>query len=95
MIGIEAKMVVREDKREEFLQEAKALIEGTRNEEGYISYTLFESTENKNEFLMLEEWKDEEAVASHNGAPHFVAFVGKAKELLAGPLQAKKFEKNT
>lgn len=40
---------------------------------------------------MVEVWKDEEAVASHNTSEHFTSFVSKAKQYLTAPLDIKAY----
>lgn len=35
---------------------------------------------------MVEVWKDEAAVASHNTSEHFTSFVSKVKQFLTAPL---------
>ncbi len=40
---------------------------------------------------MVEVWKDEAAVASHNTSEHFTSFVSKVKQLLTAPLDIKAY----
>lgn len=40
---------------------------------------------------MVEVWKDEAAVASHNTSEHFTSFVSKAPQFLTAPLNIKVF----
>ncbi len=42
-------------------------------------------------YTMVEVWKDEEAVASHNTSEHFTSFVSKAVQFLTAPLNIKSF----
>ncbi|WP_301357818.1 putative quinol monooxygenase [Enterococcus spodopteracolus] len=69
MIIINAKFTIKEAKRAEFLDEATQLIEATRKEDGCLSYQLYESTEQVNVFLMVENWRDEQAIEGHNQSP--------------------------
>ncbi|MFC6464361.1 putative quinol monooxygenase [Marinilactibacillus sp. GCM10026970] len=66
---INAQFFIKEDKREEFLEDTKALIKETRKEEGCIEYHLYESVEEKNTFIMVEIWADQAAIEIHNQSP--------------------------
>ena len=45
----------------------------------------------KNVYTMVEVWKDEAAVASHNTSEHFTSFVSKASQFLTAPLNIKAY----
>lgn len=92
MIIIHAVFQVDGEKQGEFLEEIKPLIAASREESGNISYDLCKDTEKENVFIMVEVWKDAEAVASHNQSEHFTAFVKKAPHFLTAPLDVKTFE---
>ncbi|MEW9111222.1 MAG: putative quinol monooxygenase [Cytobacillus gottheilii] len=92
MIIIHARMTVKEEKREEFLQEVEAVLEGSRAEEGNEYYDLFQDPIDANSFIMVENWKDMEAVQSHNTSSHFQKFSTAAKELLAAPLAVNVYQ---
>lgn len=57
-----------------------------------MQYDLFEKIGEENTFVMLEQWKDEEAMKSHNATDHFQGFVAKAKDLLSAPLDVVRTE---
>ncbi|TYS31316.1 putative quinol monooxygenase [Bacillus pumilus] len=92
MIITHAGMTIHPEKENEFLEEINALMKASREEEGNVSYKLFKDTEKENTFLMVEVWKDEAAVQSHNTSAHFQSFVAKAKEFLAAPLDVVAFK---
>lgn len=91
MIIIHAEMKVNSAVESEFLVSVKELIEASRAEEGNVSYKLFKDTEQENTYQMIEEWRDQEAVASHNASAHFQGFVAKAPNYLAAPLSVKAY----
>lgn len=91
MIIIHAEMKVNEQAEAEFLAEVKELIHASRAEEGNISYKLHKDAEQEGMYLMVEQWRDQEAVASHNTSAHFQAFVAKAPKYLIAPLQVQAF----
>lgn len=89
MIIIHAGMQLQPGKDEAFLKEILPLVEASRAESGNVSYDLYKHAEKDNAYTMVEVWKDQQAVASHNSSAHFTAFTGKAGEFLAAPLDVK------
>ncbi|MBM7694063.1 quinol monooxygenase YgiN [Peribacillus deserti] len=92
MIIIHATFHVNPAKHDEFLTELQPLIAASRKENGNVSYNLYKNTENDNIFMMVEVWKDAQAVDSHNQSSDFTSFVGKVKEFLTAPLDVKAFD---
>ncbi|MFP7479344.1 putative quinol monooxygenase [Terribacillus saccharophilus] len=86
MIIIHARMSVEPEKREEFLQEIEAVMQGSQAEAGNNSYDLFQDPKDANSFVMVENWKDMEAVQAHNTSSHFQKFSEAAKKMLSAPL---------
>ncbi|MCC8096852.1 MAG: antibiotic biosynthesis monooxygenase [Tannerellaceae bacterium] len=82
MITIVAKAIVKEGKREEFIQTVQPMIQGSQAEEGNISYNLFEDLDNKNVLSFIEQWKDLAAIDFHNNTPHFLASVAGIENLV-------------
>ncbi len=91
MIIIHAKMKVNPEAEAEFLESVQELIESSRAEAGNVSYKLLKDTDENNSYLMVEQWKDQEAVGAHNASSHFQAFVAKAPKYLTAPLDAQAF----
>ena len=89
MFIIHAKMKLQEGKEAAFLEEVQALVKASQAEEGNVSYNLVKSVEEENTYLMIEGWKDQAAIESHNKSSHFQGFVAKAGEYLAAPLEAE------
>ena len=75
MIKIVAKSVIKDEKREGYLQLTKELIEKSRQEEGCISYGLFQDIKDNSIFTFIEEWKDQNAIDLHNKTEHFTRIV--------------------
>lgn len=90
MILIHAKMFVNPAKEEQFVAEVQELISASQQESGNVSYDLFKDTK-EDAYMMIEGWKDLEAVDAHNKSSHFQAFVGKAPNYLTRPLDVKVF----
>ena len=90
-VVIAAYIDIKPDQVEKFLNEIDAAVDGSRAEEGCISYTLYADTKDTSKFIMFEEWKNQAAVDSHNETVHFKALVALLNEIAAGPLSVKKF----
>ena len=83
MIKIVATNYIKKDKKDDFLKLAKDLILESRKEAGCIAYDIYESIDGKC-LTFIEEWKDEEAIKSHNNSNHFKTIVPKLAEFLDG-----------
>lgn len=61
------------DMREEFLETimAEGIDVASRAEAGNIKYDYYRSAKDENEILLLEKWRDADAVAEHQGEAHF------------------------
>lgn len=76
MITIVAKNYIKEGQKQAFIDTAKELIQKSRQEEGCISYALYEDL-NQNVLTFIEEWKDQAAIDFHNQTEHFTTIVPK------------------
>lgn len=81
---IVARAKVLAGKEDEFMKAAQSLIDGTRAEEGNLSYNLYQNPSDPTSFLFYEEYKDAHAIDVHAASAHFLAF-GKA---IQGMLQS-------
>jgi quinol monooxygenase YgiN len=84
MIAVIAKIPVKEEKREEAIEAFKQLIAEVAKEEGTLSYSLNVSKNEPNTLVVMERYKDKEALGAHSATPHFKAFFAKGAELFAG-----------
>jgi quinol monooxygenase YgiN len=74
MLTIVANITVYPEFKDEILPAIEAVVEATRQEEGNISYDVFEDTGNPLRFTFIETWKSQDAIASHNASVHFLQF---------------------
>ncbi|AOW95186.1 antibiotic biosynthesis monooxygenase [Rhodococcus sp. WMMA185] len=56
----------------------------SRNEEGCVSYELFESGSQPGTFVIVEVWASQAAIDAHMKSPHFQSAAGLFGEHLAG-----------
>lgn len=85
MIMIIATTTLKPGCKEDYLVLAKELVEKSRQEEGCLSYRLFESQSDPNGVVIVEEWKDEQAIAQHNASEHFTRIVPQFDNYRTGP----------
>lgn len=60
------------------------LAEATRQEEGCLSYDLYESGSTPGTFVTVERWTDAAALEAHLGTPHVAAAFTAAEGHLSG-----------
>ncbi|MQR97485.1 putative quinol monooxygenase [Fictibacillus phosphorivorans] len=73
-ITINAILKANPGKEESLREELIKVVQASRNEEGCISYTLHESTENPETFVFYEKWRDEDALNRHIDSQHYKAY---------------------
>ena len=82
MILVTAKITSKSGDRNKIISKSKDLIESSRLESGCINYDLYESIEDVDVLLVLEQWKDKEALELHLQTEHFKAFGAAIEEFL-------------
>ncbi|MBF0169570.1 MAG: antibiotic biosynthesis monooxygenase [Nitrospinae bacterium] len=65
MILATSKMIVKAERRSELLEAMMGMLEPVRVEKGCLGYSLCEDVENKNGFLLLEEWETQVDIERH------------------------------
>ena len=75
MISIVAKFTVNAADEDKFLALTKELVEASNTEAGCIEYALHKDTQKAHTYCMLEKWKDQAAIDTHNSSIHFTTIV--------------------
>jgi quinol monooxygenase YgiN len=88
---IVARLMVKEGQEKAFIEVALKLVTATRQEEGNLFYSLYQSPVNPLEFIFYEEYKDDAAFQVHASSAHFAAFAEGIKYLTAGDLVVDEF----
>jgi quinol monooxygenase YgiN len=86
MIVVKITMNVVPEKHKELGQTLLSMIEPTGKEAGCLSYAVFCDIEDKNRFILLEEWETREDLDYHIRSHRFGVLLG-AKPLLCEPLK--------
>ena len=64
-ILVTLRMIVRAEKRKDFLETIRGMLEPARVERGCLSYRLYEDIEDRNTFVLVEEWKTQKDLENH------------------------------
>ena len=91
-VTVLARIKAREGSEDEVRRELTALVAPTHQEAGCIDYVLHQGAEDKTLFMFYENWASKEALDEHLQMPYLRAFVAKAEELLAEPLDVTLWE---
>jgi quinol monooxygenase YgiN len=65
MILVTLRMIVRPERRSDLLETMRGVLEPARVERGCLSYRFYEDVENRNAFVLLEEWATQEDLEKH------------------------------
>jgi quinol monooxygenase YgiN len=84
MLSVIARIPVKEEKFDEAVEAFKQLMSEVAKEEGTLSYSLNVSKAEPLTLVVMERYKDKEALAAHSATPHFKAFSAKGAEFFAG-----------
>ncbi len=78
-----ARLDIKPEKVDQFLELAKKMVEETRKEEGCITYILYKSCFTpEDEFVFYEEYKDQKALDFHNGSAYLKEFLSATAPML-------------
>jgi len=84
MISIIAKIPLQEGKAEEFTKVFKEMAADVATEKGNLLYSLSFSSKEPNMAVIMERYKDQEALTAHSQSDHYKAFGSKIRGLVAG-----------
>lgn len=89
MLKVIAKVVAKPEKVEETEILMKSLIPITQQEQGCISYEVFQETAKSNTYFFVETWESKEALDQHLSNDHMTHFVKAGEELFSEPLEVR------
>ena len=85
-VTVLARVKAKADKVEQVESVLMDLIGPTREEPGCVSYVLHRAQDDECSFLFVENWANQMALDEHLQKPYLQAFIARADELLAEPL---------
>ena len=59
------KMIVQPERRSDLLETMRGMLEPARVERGCLSYRLYEDVEDRNAFVLVEEWETQQDIERH------------------------------
>ena len=77
MIVINAEFYIVPEQKKQFLNEISELIQASKQEEGCLSYQLYQAITDENNFVMVEKWENPQAIELHNTMSHLQEFAKK------------------
>ena len=90
-VTIIATLYAKAGQEEALARRLRAMTTDTRKEAGCILYELQRSNDDPREFVMVEYWRDAEAVALHDASAHMAALVADLPALVDRPVSVRKF----
>ena len=93
VIKIVAKMLVREDRVEDFKQAARELVEKSRQDTGNVYYTLNVSEENPRLLAFIECWRDWDAINAHGETAHFTSILPRIADMCEKALPVERCQR--
>jgi quinol monooxygenase YgiN len=90
MIRLNVFIRIEEANRTKVLEAAKELTKFSTNEDGCISYDIYESATRPNILMFCETWKDGESLENHEKSAHFVKNIAILSELAS--FKVERFE---
>jgi len=88
-----ARIKAKEGLVEQVRQELASFVAPTRTEAGCISYDLHQGAEDQSLFMFYEQWAGKQALDEHLQKPHLKAFIAKADDILAEPMDVTIWKK--
>ncbi|MGE4332079.1 MAG: putative quinol monooxygenase [Macellibacteroides sp.] len=74
------------------LEITNELVAKSRQDEGNISYDLYQSSTDPKVMLFVETWENQEVLDKHSAASHFISAVPKISALTVDGLKIDRFE---
>lgn len=66
-----------------------SLVAASRNDDGCISYDMYESVTTPRQFIIVETWENDSLLGIHSRAPHFEKYVPQLQAL--GKMSTQRF----
>jgi len=87
-----AKVFIKPGKENEFIRQARIMIDSTHKEAGNESYQLYQDPYEKTNFVFVETYKNQAAVEAHFASSYFKKFGPLTKDLVAKDSEVKIYD---
>jgi len=88
-ISVIATLTSKPDAEPTLQVELKKLLKASLAEDGCLDYEIYECNEEKGQYIVIDLWESEEALAVHQKSPHYKYFMHIAPALLTRPIEIK------
>lgn len=85
MITVITKMIVRPEKRKEFVQTILAMVDPSRKRDRCLSRDFYQDARNEDRFVLLEQWEERTDVHDHFRSDWFHILLGTRNLLREDP----------
>lgn len=92
MLSVIAKLPVQPEKKQEALDAVKALMSKVSQEEGTLFYSVNVNEKDPNTLVIIERYRDRDALDAHGSTPHFKEFMSQAANFAAGKPEITVYE---
>jgi len=89
MIVVVGRVRTDAEKREELIRVGTTVANASREEDGCIAYRVYEAADMPNEFVFVEEWRDDAALKAHFRTGHIAEFMAAITGAIVGPPDVK------
>ncbi len=80
VLTLVAIVTAKPEKRDFVLEEILKLLDPTRAEKGNMNYNLHEDNNDRNTFVLYENWETHELWEAHMKSPHMIAYAENTKD---------------
>lgn len=87
MVALIAKMKIKEGKMDEASELFRGLVPKVGEEEGTVGYAVCRDKANPDLLVVVERYRDREAIQAHSSTPHFKEFSTAVAPLLDGKIE--------
>ena len=92
IVMVRSRFVVNPEKIDEFVNQAAEVAAFTNGKDSPALYRFFQNVEQPNEFVLIEEWSDKNALQQQRNTTHGRAFGDRLTELITEPVQIKLYQ---
>ncbi|SBV93469.1 putative quinol monooxygenase [uncultured Dysgonomonas sp.] len=82
-LKIAAIITVKPEAIKDILPIFQAVVQGSQEEDGCISYNVHQDTGDSTRFIILEEWESQAAIDFHGNTEHFKTYQKASKDMVA------------
>ena len=91
-IMVRSQFVVNPEQTDEFIDRASEVAAFTNGKDNPVLYRFFQNIEQPNQFVLVEEWSDRNAIAQQRNTTHAQDFQNQVAALISEPVQSRIYQ---